>query len=230
MSYICDGVLILASALCIGISMKKGFISASKKILALILTAILLSSVQPHMLNLLQSTPVSSAVRTMVAKNVSSSYEKEKLAEDTDTTNTEETQVIVSSLGFPKFMQNSINKTVSGMTEIKNNVMEVVIDAVTLMVLKLLSVLLLFLIVKIFVFLLLKILEGLFQLPALNTINRLLGAGLGVINALLLIYLVCGAVSLFAPSEKLEIIEATVKNTYILKYFYENNLLMALFI
>ena len=230
MSYICDGILILASALCIGISMKKGFISASKKILALILTAILLSSVQPHMLNLLQTTPVSSAVRTMVAKNISSSYEREKLPEDTDTTNIEETQVIVSSLGFPKFMRSSINKTVSGMTEIKNNVMEVITDAVTLMILKLLSVLLLFLIIKILVFLLLKILEGLFKLPALRTINRLLGACLGVINAGLLIYLVCGAVSFFAPSDKLEIIEETVKNTYILKYFYENNLLMSLFI
>lgn len=230
MNYICDGVLIVAIAVCIAFSMKRGFISASRKLLALILTAVLLSSVQPVMLNFLQSTPASGAVRNMVSKNISSSYKRESLPEDTDTTETEETQVIVSSLGFPKFMQNSINKTVSGMTEIKNNVMEVVTDAVTLMILKVLSVILLFLLVKIFVFLLLKLLEGLFNLPGLKTINRLLGAGLGIINALLLVYAVCGAVSLFAPADKLVFIEETVKNTYILKYFYENNLLMTLFI
>lgn len=230
MNYICDGVLILAAAICIGFSMKKGFISASRKILALIITAILLSSVQPQMLNMLQSTPASDAIRKMVSKNIASSYEREELPQDTDTTDTEETQVIVSSLGFPKFMQNSIRKTVSGMTEIKNNVMEVITDAVTLMILKLLSVILLFLLVKVFVFLLLKILEGLFELPVLKTLNHMLGAGLGIINALLLIYIVCGAVSLFAPAEKLTVIEETVKSTYILKYFYENNLLMSLFI
>ena len=230
MNFICDGILILVAAICIIASMKRGFISASKKILALILTAVLLSSVQPAMLTMLQSTPASDAIRNMVSKNISSSYKREGLPEDADTTDTEETKVIVSSLGFPKFMENSITKTVSGMTEIKNNVMETVTDAVTLMIMKLLSVILLFLIVKFFVFLLLKILESLFKLPGLKTINRLLGAGLGVINALLLIYIICGAVSLFAPADKLVLIEETVQNTYILKYFYENNLLLSLFV
>ena len=230
MNYICDGILILLAIICIGFSAKRGFISASKRILALVLTAVLLSSVQPAMLSFLQSTPASDAIRNMVSKNISESYKKESLPEDTDTTDTEETNVIVSSLGFPKFMQNSIKKTVSGMTEIKNSVMEVITDAVTMMILKLISVILLFLIVRFFVFLLLKLLEGLFELPGLKTLNRLLGAGLGIINALLLIYIICGAVSLFSPNDKLIIIEETVNNTYILKHFYENNLLMALFI
>lgn len=230
MNYICDVILILGAIICIVISMQKGFISASRKILALIITVLLWSSVQPTMLNMLQSTPASDAIRRMVSKNVSDSYKREELSEDIDTTETQETQIVVSSLGFPKFMKNSISKTVSEMSEIKNNVMEVITDAVTLMILKVISVILLALLVKIFVFLLLKLLEGLFELPGLKLLNRLLGAGLGIINALLLIYIICGAVSLFAPSEKLVIIEETVKNTYILKYFYENNLLMTLFI
>lgn len=230
MNYICDGILILLAVICIVFSMKKGFISASRKLLALIITAVILSSVQPTMLNMLQSTPASDTVRKMVSKNISQSYKREALSEDIDTTKTQETQLVVSSLGFPKFMKNSLNKTISSMSEIKNNVMEVITDAVTLMILKVISVILLFLLVKLFVFLLLKLLEGLFELPGLKLLNRFLGAGLGIINALLLIYIICGAVSLFAPSEKLVIIEETVKNTYLLKYFYENNLLLILFI
>lgn len=230
MNYILDGVLILAAAICIGISMKKGFISASRRILALILTAVLLTSVQPAMLNMLQSTPASDAIRKMVSKNIEASYKREGLPEDTDTTDEEGTKTIVSLLGFPQFMKKSIDKTVSQMTEIKNNVMEVITDAITLMILKLLSVILLFLLVKLFVFLFLKILESLFDLPGLKTINRFLGACLGVINALLLIYIICGAVSLFTPADKLVLVEETVKSTYIVKYFYENNLLMMLFV
>lgn len=230
MNYIWDGILILAVLVCIALSMKKGFISASKSILALILTAILLSSMQPLVLGALQSTAISGSIRNMVSKNISSAYQKEELPEDTDTTDVEGTELICTSLGFPKFMENSIKSTVSGMTEIKNNVMEVVVDAVTLMILKVISILLVFLLVRIFVFLILKLLESLFRLPGLKLINRTLGALLGVINALLLIYIVCGAVSLFAPAEKLQVIEETVKSTYILKHFYENNLLLSLFI
>ena len=230
MNYIWDGILILAIVLCVVFSMKKGFISASKSILALILTAVLLSSMQPQVLGFLQSTAASESIRNMVSKNISSSYQKQQLPEDADTTDTQNTEKICTSLGFPKFMENSIKKTVSGMTEIKNNVMEVITDAVTLMILKVIAMILVFLLVRIFVFLLLKILQGLFELPGLKTINRSLGAVLGVINALLLIYIICGAVSLFAPAEKLILIEETVKSTYLLKYFYENNLLMSLFI
>lgn len=230
MNYICDGILILGIALCIFFSMKKGFISASKSILSLILTAVLLSSMQPAVLGFIQSTAASGAVREMVSKNIAASYKRQELPEDTDTTDTQNTEIICTSLGFPKFMENSIKKTVSQMTEIKNNVMEVITDAVTLMILKVIAMLLVFLIVRIFVFLLLKILESLFRIPGLNLINRALGAVLGVINALLLVYIICGAVSLFAPAEKLVLIEETVKSTYILKYFYENNLLMSLFI
>ena len=230
MSYICDGILILAIIICIGISIKKGFISASKSILALILTVILFSSMQPAVLNMLQSTKISSGVRNMVSKNIVSAYQKEQLPEDTDTTDTEGTEAVYKSLGFPKFMENSLKTTLSGMTEIKNNVMEVITDAITLMILRLLAMILVFLIVRMFVFILLKLLEGLFNLPGLKFINKTLGALLGVVNALLLIYIVCGAVSLFAPADKLTAIEETVNNTYLLKYFYENNLLMSLFI
>lgn len=230
MSYIFDLALVALIIGCVVFSMKRGFISASRRLLALILTAVLLTSCQPIVLNFLQSTPASAAIRKMVEKNITQSYKREGLSEDIDTTETEKTESVVSSLGFPKFMQKSIEKTVSGMTEIKNNVMEVITDAVTLMILKLLSIILLFLLVKLVVFLLIKLLEGLFELPGLKTLNRTLGAVLGVINALLLIYIICAATSLFAPSDKLAVIEETVKNTFIVRYFYENNLLMSLFI
>lgn len=230
MNYICDGILIFVILLCIVFSMKKGFISASKSILALILTAVLLSSMQPQVLGFLQSTRASDGIRNMVSKNITSAYQKQQLPEDTDTTDTKNTEIICTSLGFPKFMENSIQKTVSGMTEIKNNVMEVITDAVTLMILKVIAMLLVFLLVRIFVFLILKVLESLFELPGLKLINRTLGALLGVINSLLIVYIICGAVSLFAPAEKLSLIEETVKSTYLLKYFYENNLLMTLFV
>lgn len=230
MDYILDGALILVIAVCVGLSIRKGFVSASKSILALILTAILLSSLQPMVLEALERTAVSERIRELVAENISAGYEKEELPEDTDTTDTENAKLICSSLGFPKFIEDSMKTTVSGMKDIRNNVMEVITDSLTLMILRVLSMLLVFLMVRIFVFLILKLLETLFEIPGLKAVNKGLGAILGIVNSLLLIYIVCGAVSFFAPTEKLIMIEEAVDKTYILKYFYENNILMSLFV
>ena len=230
MNYIWDGVLILAIVICIGFSVNRGFIKASKSILAIILTAVLLSSLQPLVFQMVQGTAISEKVRGAVSDNISQAYKKKQLPEDTDTTDKDNTEIILDTLAFPSFMKSSIQSTISGMTEIKNNVMEVVTDSVTYMILSFISIVLVFLLVRVFVFLILKLLEGLFELPGLNTINRVLGGVIGVINSLLIVYIVCGAVSLFTPVDKLAIVEETVNNTYILKYFYENNLLMSFFV
>ena len=59
MNYILDILVCAVILVCIGISAKKGFIKASRNILALILTAVLMISAQPMILSYLQSSPIS---------------------------------------------------------------------------------------------------------------------------------------------------------------------------
>lgn len=230
MAYIWDIVLVIAVMLCIRRSVKKGFLAASHNILALILTAVMLTSMQPTVLAFLQSSALGENVRQIVAENVLKGYEKEQLPEDTDTTDTEMSETICDSLGLPGFMKSGIKESISQMSEIKNNVMEVISDAISLAILKVISIIILFVLVKLIVFLALKFLESLFSLPGLRTMNQAMGACIGIINALLLVYIICGAVSLFTPTDKLPAVSETVSETYIVKYFYENNILMSLFI
>ncbi len=212
------------------ISAKRGFIRASKSILALILTAVLFTSLQGAVMDFLQSSSLGEGIRQRVEESITKSYEKEQLPEDTDTTDTDTAVMICKSLGLPGFMAESLEDTVTQMSEIKNNVMDVIADAITMTILRVLSAILLFAIVRLFVFLILKIVESLFSLPGLKTINGTLGAAIGIINSLLIVYIVCGAVGLFSPMDKLPEIQQTIGNTYILKYFYENNLLISLFV
>jgi len=228
MSIIWDAVLVCGIILCIVTTAKKGFIGACKNIVSIVLTVILLSTMHPMILRQLQSSQIGNSIKQVVTDNVTKTYEKEQIPEETDTTDTEKSVEICNSLGLPDFISKNIEKTLVGMSEIRNNVMEVITDSLSLLILKILALLILFVIVKVFVFLILKILESLFTLPGLKTINMGLGAIIGIVNALLIVYIVCGVLNLFVPMDKMPIIQETVNSTYILKYFYNNNILIDL--
>ena len=230
MGYVLDIVLVAVIVLFVVLSAKKGFISASKNIITLILTVTLLASMQGVVLEALQNSPLGDNVKKMVSQNVTKTYQAENLPEETDTTDTEKSIMICEAMSLPKFLSNSIEASIREMSEIRNNVMEVITDALTLLIMRIIALLLLFILVRIFVFLAVKILESLFGLPGLKGINKSLGAVIGIVNALLVIYIICGAVSVFTPTDKLALISSTMDQTYLLSYFYNHNLLLGLLI
>lgn len=227
---ILDIALITVIVFFITVAAKKGFIKASRNIAALILTAVLMTSLQPVVLGILRQSPLGDNIKIMVSKNITGAYEKEQLPPDADTTDTEQSLMICEALSLPSFLSDSIEDSIKQMSEIKNNVMEVITDSISLFILRLISIILLFLAVRIFVFLVLKLLESLFGLPVLKTVNKTLGAVIGIVNALIAVYIICGAVSLLTPTANLAEVQTAVDTTYILKYFYNNNLLLSLFI
>ena len=230
MGNIIDIVLIAVMIFFVIMSAKKGFISASKNIITLILTVTLLASMQGVMLDALQKSPLGDNIKEMVSKNVTKTYQAENLPEGADTTDTEKSIMICEAMSLPTFLADSIAESIRGMSEIKNNVMEVITDSLTMLIMRIIALLLLFVLVRIFVFLAVKLLESLFGLPGLKTINKTLGAAIGVVNAFLSVYIICGLVSLFVPTDKLSIVSAAIDQTMLLKYLYNNNLLLSLFV
>lgn len=228
MSYIWDIILVAGMLCCIILSAKKGFIGACKNIVSIILTVILMSTMHPVILNGLQSSNLGNDIKKVVTENVTKTYEKEQISEETDTTDTEKSVEICKALGLPSFIEKDIEKSLVEMAQIRNNVMEVITDALSLLIMKIIALLILFIIVKLFVFLAMKILESLFSLPVLKSVNTGLGALIGIINALLIVYLICGVLNLVVPMDKMPKVQETVSSTYVLKYFYDNNLLLSL--
>lgn len=230
MGYVLDIVLIAVIVFFVMMSVKKGFISASKNIITLILTVTLLASMQGVVLEALQNSPLGDNVKKMVSQNVTKTYKAENLPEETDTTDTEKSIMICEAMSLPTFLSSSIEESIREMSEIKNNVMEVITDSLTLLIMRIIALLLLFILVRVFVFLAVKILESLFGLPGLKTINKTLGAVIGIVNAFLVIYIICGAVSVFTPTDKLTLVSQAIDQTILLKYVYNHNLLLGLLI
>jgi hypothetical protein len=63
--------------------------------------------------------------------------------------------------------------------------------------------------------------------PVINSVNRILGALLMTVNMLFVIFLVLALVSLFAPADS-ELFDM-INNTYTVKYLYNYNILLQLF-
>lgn len=227
--YVLDAILILMVFFCIIYSAKKGFIKASKNIITLILTVTLLASMQGIMLTALQNSPLGDNIKKMVSENLTKTYQKEQLPENTDTTDTQQSLEICETLPLPDFLKESIEESIIEMSEVKNNVMEVITDSITMLIMRIIAMLMLFVLVKLFVFLVIRILDSLFGLPGLRAVNRSLGAVIGIANAMLAVYIICGLVSLFTPMQNLAAVDSAVESTWILKYFYNNNLLLSLF-
>lgn len=230
MWYILDIVLIGIIIFFVVWSAKKGFISSSKTIFTLILTVTLLASMQDVVLEALQKSQLGDNIKNIVSQNVTKTYEAEQLPEDADTTDTQQSLMICEAMSLPSFLSKSIENTMLQMAEIKNNVMDVITDAITLLIMRIIAMLILFVLVRIIVFLAIKFLESLFELPGLKTVNKVLGALIGIVNALLAVYIICGAVSILVPTDKLSVVSEAIDQTLLLGFLYNNNLLFSLFV
>ena len=72
---------------------------------------------------------------------------------------------------------------------------------------------------------------GLFELPVLNTLNRVLGALLGLIEALIIVSMFAYLLKLILPyihSDVSFLNESTIYNSFIFYYFYSGNIFAAL--
>ena len=99
-------------------------------------------------------------------------------------------------------------------------------DTITDTVIKIIASVGLFIIIRAVLGILFGIINAVFHLPLLNGANRLLGAALSVVGAMIIVYIAAAAVAMFANPSIYEHIE----KTYIVKEIFDNNILMKLFI
>lgn len=135
------------------------------------------------------------------------------------------------TLGIAEKSQNALENTPDFLSEI---LLEKTKDAgsaisagVENIALNILSVIVIYFAVKL-IFNLLGNMSSKIKLPVLGGINSLAGTVFGVINAIIIIYLVMMIVVLIAYGEKGYEINNIMQNTYIAKYFYNNNIILKL--
>ncbi len=214
-----DLVIILIFAICIIHSMRQGFVKASSAILSIILTIVMMFAFQDSINEYLKNSQFGKTVN-------------EKITEALTKQNTEEPkeeEVKENNFGLPLFFSSIAKDTEEKIESVKNDLIKEAAERTTASVINILSIVILYIAIRILLFFGLKIINMIFKLPLLKSVNKLAGAAIGFVNALFIVYILCAGLIWFVPNNNSEIIKDTIEDTYITKYFYNNNMLLELF-
>ena len=222
LSLIIDAAVILIFVICINRSMKKGFIKASGALLSVVLTFVLMFMFNDAMHDKIENSAVGETIKERITASVSLSVEKEP-PEATG-------EQALESAGVPGFISKLIPKTAEKIKDTKQELIEKTSESLTSSAINILSVIILYIIVRIALFVILRILNAVFRLPGLNSVNRLLGALIGIVHALFIVYVICAVMVWFVPAKNAQTVNDAVSRSYITKYFYNDNLLVKPFI
>ena len=205
-SIILDVIAVAIIIISVSLMAKKGVIKSLYKILSLALTIIAVMFLSEPVENMITSVGLDNKIDDIVYSALISDEDvTEKEADD-------------NLQGLPDFVTVAVEETTEN----------AVVPAISAVVLKLVCALIIFLIAKLLIFLIFLLIDGMFKLPLLKSVNWLLGAATGVVSGFVIIYLICGIASLNVTNSAM--IRQLVDGTYFVKYFYDNNLLMNLFL
>lgn len=213
-------------------SMKRGFLKSSYNSISTFAALILVFSFHTPFQGFLEQSAVGDTVREKIRTSIETSLYANP---DIDTNNADSQTAIevVESLRLPQFLTDWLTDMVKNQSEgyhqLKSNLVDSITDLAFPAVMQVLSVILLYLIIKILIWIFFWILKFVTEIPLISSVDRLLGAMIGGVNALLIIYIVSGLLMLLVPVGSTAGMERGINSTMIYKYFYYNNLLINLF-
>lgn len=197
-------VLIITGAI---IGYKKGLVGIMVGLVSMILAIILSLILQgPIADSLYNNTGMGKVIEQTVYNNLNSANNKEKEANASE-------NMIIDSI---------TNKATESLTS------EQTAKTVTMFVLKGISFVIIFIIVTIICCILQSVLNLVFNLPVLDIVNNFGGLGVGVIKALLKIYIVLAIISFIAPMNIIDPVIDMINTSTVTKILYQNNLFVSL--
>lgn len=214
-----DLAVILIFAICVFHSMRQGFVKASSAILSIVLTIVLMFAFQDSINSYLKNSQFGEELNNKIISALTKQNEDEQVKSEEE----------INELGLPLFFADIARDTEEKIENAKNDLILEAAQSTTASIINILSIVILYIGIRILLFFGLKIINMIFKLPVLKSINSLAGAAIGVVNALFVIYILCAALIWFVPNNNSQLIKETIDNTYITKYFYNNNMLLELF-
>jgi len=212
-----DVVLIAILVLSVYFSVKNGLINASKRILSIVLTILIMASSHAYISSWFKTSQWGEQIGQKVSEMLSEQYSQNMTKVSTENT-------------VPPIFQIFISDEVKQMNAAKDNFINSVTQKITDSILSIVALILLYIAIRVFLFILFKILNLIFDLPLLRSVNKLSGALIGVINGLFIVYLLTGILVLFISGDLALTIQEGIGQSYITRYFYNNNLLIQMFL
>lgn len=213
MSIILDFILAAAVFISFIIGCQKGFVKSIWKIAALAVTIVLVITLKEPAINFLSETKFASDINTKIS-------EKIDLPQGGGVD-------IAESLNLPEFMHNDVNDKIESTQGAVSSVKDTAVSSLTGLVIQIIACAALFIIIRLILTAVFMIINGITKAPVIHSMNKFLGGLFWSVNIIFIIFLLLALVSILTPADS-GLFEA-INNTYAVKYLYNYNILLQLF-
>ena len=211
------------------IGMKRGLVKTVFSFGTLLLVVIISNLISAPVQSLLKDSDMYDRIEDSVTEMV---YEKsEALSESITLTSESGQKELIESLPFPDSVKEDLieNNNQEGYSlKVVDNFNDYIIASVTEMIFNAVSFVLVFIVVGILVKVLIHVLELVTKLPVIHTFNTIGGGIVGLIFAVLIIWIVCIVVTMFSSQEWGQLVIQGIADNEILTFIYGINPVQAL--
>lgn len=208
------------------IGLKRGMLKMAFSLVSVIVVLLLVNILTPPVKQLLKTTPIYTEVQTGIEK-----YIKENI--DTATENVTQTGVsaqkkIIDNLPLPTGVKKSLNEnnTEESYTALKvDSFAGYISESLADMIISAITFLLLFVILTILVRVLVHILDIVAKLPVIKTFNSIGGAIIGLVESVVILWILCIVVTAFSATEWGQTVCAAIAENGFLSLIYDNNII-----
>lgn len=213
MSIILD--IILAALIIISFiaGYKKGFVKSVWKIAALVVTIVLVIALKNPAVDFLSGTSIAGAINEKISKTI---HIPQGGGIDA-----------AESLNLPDFLNAQVSDGIENAQGAVASVNDAVAASLTNIAVTIIVCVALFIIIRLILMAVYMIAVGITAAPLIRGVNQFFGGLLAAVNMVFIIFLLLSLVSLFAPADS-QLFEM-IDNTYVVKYLYNYNILLQLF-
>ena len=216
-----DIIIIAIISLCTFIGYKRGLIKVAINILgfflAIIISLILYNPVSNFIIN---NTQIKNNIKQSISGTVES-YVIEETAEDEEQVEEKNESKIISN-----YINNFVKEEKQKVENTKKQMIENISDTVAVNIIKVGSAILVFIIAKIILLVIKIFADEIGKLPIIKQFNEAGGLVYGILQGMLIIYIVLAIISLIAPSVQDSMILDAINNSTIGKFLYNNNIIL----
>lgn len=209
---ITDIIIIALIALGVFFGYKKGLVGILIGVASLILSIILAFVLQGPVSEYLYSTPVGTSIESKVTEFVNDTLSSENNENVDSEDNTKKENDF-----FSKVIQDATNSEDTVKEASKN---------ITMFILKGITFIGIFILVRIICYILQMILNVVFDLPILHSVNKFGGMAINLVATLLKLWILLAAIQLISSVVAIDFIINLINQSYLTKLLYENNILL----
>ena len=203
----------------------KGLVYSVFKVASFFVAAFISMQLYPAVSKLLISTfHLDQTIRLVISDNVSKILTSEQIQSGVGA---EGAKSLLGSWQLPPPMQEMVVKNLSVEAgKVAGNIVDGLSQSFSVVAVNIISMIIIFMVVSFLLIFVRGLLEGAANLPFVRQINRLGGTIFGMLEGVIIVYIACAVLTLFASSQELKYIFESINTSSIAKGFYTHNFIL----